>query len=109
MSDTSWLVNLTDNKLMVFIGVLLVLSIIMFIISFSFMSSYAGHADEWNIIKDQISKIFMYTGIGMGFLMLALFLFIMQDPTYTMRITLILSTIAVGLSFSSLSVAVISR
>lgn len=108
-NSSDLLSNITNNKLTFSVGLLLIIAIIMFIVSFSYMAKFAGHADDWNVIKEQISQIFMYTGIGISFLMLALFLFIIQDPTYTMRITLILSTIAVGLSFSSLAVAVISR
>ena len=73
------------------------------------MSTFAGHKDDWNEIKKQVSQTFTYTGIGTFLLLLALCIFVIQDPTYTMIITLILSTIALGLSFSSLALAVITR
>ena len=83
--ESNWIVNLKSNKSTIVVGTLLVIAIIMFIVAFT------------------------YTGIGTFLLLLALCIFVIQDPAYTMIITLILSTIALGLSFSSLALAVITR
>ena len=104
--DAGGFLSNTHQKIMIF---LLIVSIVMFIVSFSMLSKYAGHEDKWNVIQEQVTKTFIFTWIGTFFLMMGLILFIIQDPVYSMPVALILSTIAIGLSFSSLSVSVISR
>ena len=89
--ESNWIVNLKSNKSTIVVGTLLVIAIIMFIVAFTYMSTFAGHKDDWNEIQKQVSQTFTYTGIGTFLLLLALCIFVIQDPTYTMIITLILS------------------
>lgn len=85
------------------------ISIGMFIGSFVSMSKFIGSKDDWNVIQPQITKIWILTIIGTIGLTIASLLYFIQDPARTIYYILGLCCISLGLSFSALAVAAISR
>jgi hypothetical protein len=86
-----------------------IIAISMFIASFVTMSNFIGSKDDWNIIKPQITKIIGYTLAGTVGLIIASFMYYIQDPQKTMYFILVLTCLSLGLSFSSLAISAISR
>lgn len=82
---------------------------IMYITSFSMLSKFAGSKDDWNEIKPQLSKIWIITLVSTVLLTLAALFYFIQDPSKAMYFMLIISCISLGLAYSALAVAVISR
>ena len=93
------------------IGVIIfgVISVGMFIGAFVSMSNFVGSKDDWNLIKPQITKIWILTLIGTFGLIIAALLYFIQDSARTIYFILVLSCLTLGLSFSSLAIAAISR
>lgn len=93
------------------IGVIIfgIVSVSMYIWSFVSMSNFVGSKDDWNLIKPQITKVMILTLIGTFGLSVATLLYYIQDPTKIMYFVLIITCLSLGLSFSSLAVAAISR
>jgi hypothetical protein len=86
-----------------------ILAIGLYIGSFVTMSNFIGSKDDWNIIKPQLSKIWGLTLGGTVALMIASFLYFVQDPTRMIYFILILTCVTLGLSFSAMAIAAISR
>lgn len=84
-------------------------SVSMFIWSFVSMSNFVGSKDDWNVIKPQITKIWILTLIGTFGLIVAALLYFIQDSARTIYFILVLSCVSLGLSFSALAVSSISR
>jgi|UniRef100_A0A6C0DZ32 hypothetical protein len=93
------------------IGVIIfsLVSVGMFIGAFVSMSNFVGSKDDWNLIKPQITKIWILTLIGTFGLIIAALLYFIQDSARTIYFILVLSCLTLGLSFSSLAIAAISR
>lgn len=93
------------------IGIVLfsLVSIGLFIGSFVSMSKFVGSKDDWNLIQPQITKILILTLIGTFGLIIAALLYFIQDSARTIYFILVLSCLTLGLSFSSLAIAAISR
>ena len=93
------------------IGVVIfgVISVGMFIGAFVSMSNFVGSKDDWNLIKPQITKIWILTLIGTFGLIIAALLYFIQDSARTIYFILVLSCLSLGLSFSSLAISAISR
>jgi hypothetical protein len=89
------------------IGVLFFVS--MFIASFVQMSNVVGSNDTWNQIQPQVTKIVIMTLIGITGFIVASLAFYIQDPSKAVYFTIVISSLAIGLSFIALSVAAISR
>jgi hypothetical protein len=85
------------------------ISVGMFIGSFVSMSSFIGSKDDWNVIQPQITKIWILTIIGTVGLTIASLLYFIQDSARTIYYILVLCCVSLGLSFSALAVAAISR
>jgi len=81
----------------------------LFISSFVQMSNFAGSKDDWNTIKPQVTKVWIYTIIATVFLVISAFLFFIQDQAKTMYFMLIVTCLSLGLSYSALAIATISR
>jgi predicted membrane channel-forming protein YqfA (hemolysin III family) len=82
---------------------------IFYIVSFVQTSKFVGSKDDWSLIQNQITKIWIYTLIGAVCLSIASLLYFIQDPNKTMYFLIVVSCLALGLSYSALAVAVISR
>jgi hypothetical protein len=91
------------------IAVFSVLAIGMFVGAFVSMSNFVGSKDDWNLIQPQITRILIFTLIGTFGLIVAALLYYVQDPAKSTYFVLIVCCLALGLSFSSLAVAAISR
>lgn len=91
------------------ITIFTVLSVSLFIAAFVKMSNFVGSKDDWNLIQPQIQLILILTLIGTFGLIIAALLYYIQDPDKTIYFILVICCISLGLSFSSLSVAAISR
>ena len=86
-----------------------VLAIGLFIGSFVSMSNFVGSKDDWNLIQPQITRILIFTIIGTFGLIVAALLYYIQDPAKSIYFILIVCCVSLGLSFSSLAIAAISR
>jgi len=84
-------------------------SVGLFIGAFVSMSNFVGSKDDWNLIKPQITKIWILTLIGTFGLIVATLLYFIQDSERTIYFILVLSCLTFGLSFSSLAISAISR
>jgi len=86
-----------------------IVSIGMFLGAFVSMSNFVGSKDDWNLIKPQITKIWILTLIGTATLIIASLLYFIQDSDKTIYYILALTCVSLGLSFSSLAISAISR
>ena len=84
-------------------------SIGLFIGSFVSISQFVGSKDDWNVIQPQITKVLILTLVGAFGLMVASFLYYIQDPAKTIYFILILCCLSLGLSYAALAIAAISR
>jgi hypothetical protein len=93
------------------IGIIIasVISLGMFIGSFVSASQFLGSKDDWNTIKPQITKIWILTLVGTFGFMIAALLFFIQDSAKAMYFMVVISCLSLGLSYSALAVAAISR
>ncbi len=81
----------------------------LFIGSFVSMSQFLGSKDDWNLIQPQITKVLILTLIGTMGLIIASILYYVQDPARTMYFVLVVCCLSLGLSYSALAIAAISR
>lgn len=81
----------------------------MFIGSFVSTSKFLGTKDDWNLIKPQVTKIWILTLVGTFGFMIASLLFFVQDSAKAMYFILVVTCLSLGLSYSALAVAAISR
>jgi hypothetical protein len=86
-----------------------VIAVGLYIASFVTVSNFVGSKDDWNIIKPQITKIWGLTLGGTVALMIASFLYFVQDPSRMIYFILVLTCLTLGLSFSAMAIAAISR
>ena len=86
-----------------------IVSIGLFIGSFVSMSQFVGSKDDWNVIQPQITKVLILTLVGAFGLMVASFLYYIQDPAKTIYFILILCCLSLGLSYAALAISAISR
>jgi hypothetical protein len=91
------------------IAIFSLLAVGMFIGSFVSMSKFVGSKDDWNLIQPQITRILIFTIIGTFGLIVAALLYYIQDPAKSIYFILIVCCVSLGLSFSSLAIAAISR
>lgn len=73
------------------------------------MSQFAGSKDDWNLIQPQITKVLILTLIGTVLLTVAALLYFVQDSARAIYFILVMVCLSLGLSFSALAVAAISR
>lgn len=86
-----------------------IVSVGLFIGSFVSMSQFLGSKDDWNLIQPQVTKVLILTLIGTMGLMIASILYYVQDPARTMYFVLVVCCLSLGLSYSALAIAAISR
>jgi len=73
------------------------------------MSQFVGSKDDWNVIKPQITKVLILTLIGTVGLIIASLLYFIQDSAKTIYFILVLCCLSLGMSYSALAIAAISR
>jgi CHASE1-domain containing sensor protein len=101
--------KVTSNKYTLLLSAGVILFVSMFITAFVQMSSVVGSQDSWNQIQPQITKIVILVMFGICGFIAASLAFYVQDPSKAVYFTIIVSGLAIGLSFIALSVAAISR
>ena len=91
------------------IGIFTVTAVSLFVAAFVKMSNFVGSKDDWNLIQPQIQLILILTLIGTFGLIIAALLYYIQDASKTIYFILVVTCLSLGLSFSSLAIAAISR
>jgi hypothetical protein len=86
-----------------------VTSIILFISSFVMFSKYVGSKRDWNYVQNYIQSILVCTIIGTIAFTIAVMFYFIQDASKAIYFVLILSCISLGLSYSALTIAAISK
>ena len=86
-----------------------IIAVIMYVTSFVLLSKFAGSKDDWILLKPQLTQIWIVTLIGTFFLSVAALFYFIQDPSKAMYFMLIISCLSLGLAYSALAVATISR
>jgi hypothetical protein len=81
----------------------------LFITSIVMASQFVGSKDNWNDIQPQIVKVWIFSLIGKLFLCIASYMYFIQNPAHTLMFTLILTCISLGLAYSAVAIAVITR
>lgn len=84
-------------------------SMSLFITAFVRMSQYLGSKDDWNDLKPKVLEVSLYTIFGTIAFGIASIMFMIQTPSKAVYFAIIISVIALGLAFASLTVASISR
>ena len=79
-----------------------------FIASFGVAASYVNNTDTKQEVTSQIVKILVLTIVGTILFSLAVFIIYSKDSKYTHIPLVLLSTLAVGLSYAALCIASIS-
>ncbi len=98
--------NVTSNWKIIVSGLIFVS---FYIASFVTMSNVVGSKDSWNQIKSQYTKINIFVLLGTLAFIIATLMFFQQDPQKAVYFMMVVTGVALGLSFMSLSVAAISR
>ena len=84
-------------------------SIILLISAVVTMSQFAGSKDDWNLIQPQIVKVLILTLIGTACLTISALLYFTQDSARAIYFILVMVCVSLGLSFSAVAIAAISR
>lgn len=85
-----------------------VIAVSLFIATFTFTASNVNNNDNKRTVTPQIQKILASTIIGTVMFSIAIFIFYNKDKESTHIPLLLLSTLAVGLSYAALCIAAIS-
>lgn len=85
-----------------------VIAVSLFIATFTFTASNVNNNDNKRTVTPQIQKILASTIIGTVMFSIAIFIFYNKDKGNTHIPLLLLSTLAVGLSYAALCIAAIS-
>jgi hypothetical protein len=83
-------------------------AIVLFIRSTITTSDLIGDTENWRAIKPQITRIWWNTGIGSVILFIGIFAYVLQYQGAALVFILIISCIALALSFAAISMAAIS-
>jgi hypothetical protein len=73
------------------------------------MSQFVGSKDDWNLIQPQIGNILTLTLIGTACLTVSALLYFTQDSARAIYFILVMVCVSLGLSFSAVAIAAISR
>ena len=92
----------------IFIIVLGIGAIALFIYSTTTTSQLIGNTENWRAIKPQVTQIWWSTGVGSVILFIGMFMYALQNETYSIVFILLISCIALALSFAAISMAAIS-
>jgi hypothetical protein len=101
--------KIMTNKMSVLTIISGLVFVSLFIAAFVEMQSFVGSKDDWNQLKPQLTKITILVTLGMIAFAIASVIYFTQNPAKSIYFTIVISTIALGLAFMSLSVAAISR
>lgn len=108
-SSNSFGAKVMSNKMMILTIISGLVFVSLFVAAFIEMQSFVGSKDDWNQLKPQLTKITILVTLGMIAFAIASVIYFTQNPAKSIYFTIVVSTIALGLAFMSLSVAAISR
>jgi hypothetical protein len=77
--------------------------------SFYNFANFVGSKDDWNTLKPQVLWVMGQTAIGIIFLSIASLIYFTQNSEKAVYFILVVSCIALGLSYAALAIASISR
>ena len=83
-------------------------AIVLFIRSTIATSDLIGDTENWRAIKPQITRIWWSTGVGSVILFIGMFAYALQYEKAAVVFILMISCIALALSFAAISMAAIS-
>jgi hypothetical protein len=81
----------------------------LFIASFVSTTGFLGSKDDWNLIQPQITKVLILTLIGTAALGLAVIMYFIQDPANVMYFIILISILSLGLSYTAVAIAAITK
>jgi hypothetical protein len=84
-------------------------SIGLYIWSLVSTTSFLGSKDDWNSIKPQVTKVLILTLIGTFLFGIAALIYFIGNPVSAVYFAVIISSLSLGIAYSSLAVAAISR
>ena len=88
---------------------LCILGIILYIAVLIVTSNYASSPEGWAKIKDDVRSMWIMCIFGMIFFIIAAFLLYSQYPENAVYISLLVSCVALGLSFNALAISAIRK
>ena len=91
------------------IGISGLVAISLLITAVSLMAQFVGSKDDWNLIQPQIGNILILTLIGTACLTVSALLYFTQDSARAIYFILVMVCVSLGLSFSAVAIAAISR
>jgi hypothetical protein len=83
-------------------------SIVLFIRSTVATSDLIGGTENWRAIKPQIKRIWWQTAVGTVILFIGMFAYVLQYEQASVVFILLISCIALALSFAAISMSAIS-
>ena len=87
----------------------IVLFISFFITAFVRISSFAGNREDWNDLKPKLTEVLIYVLVATMAFVVAALLYFTQDPQKAIFFSIIVSSLSLGLAFSGLVIACITR
>ena len=100
LSNLSWY----DYTALSAIGI----SLVAFIVSFSFLISFLGSSDRYKEIQTQVYKVLIPVLIGVVLLLVGSIMYAVSSPSI-MYILTIVSFLSLGFSYSAIAISVISK
>lgn len=86
-----------------------ILFICFFIVAFVRISKFAGNREDWNDLKPQLTEVLIYVLTATFAFAIAAMLYFIQDPQKAIYFSIIVSSLSLGLAFSGLVIACITR
>jgi len=97
--------NAIGSMLIIGLGIA---SIVLFIRSTISTSDLIGNTENWRAIKPQIKRIWWQTAVGATILFIGMFAYVLQYEKASVVFILLISCIALALSFAAVSMSAIS-
>jgi len=97
--------NAIGSMLIIGLGIA---SIVLFIRSTMATSDLIGDTENWRAIKPQIKRIWWQTAVGAAILFIGMFAYVLQYEKASVVFILLISCIALALSFAAISMSAIS-
>jgi len=89
--------------------VLCILGIGLYIAILVITSNYASSSEDWVTIKDNLKSMWLMCLFGMIFFIIAAFFLYSQYPENAVYISLLVSCVALGISFNALAISAIRK
>lgn len=90
-------------------GIFGIVSFSLFITAFVRMSQFLGSKDDWNELKPKVTEIIIYIIVGMVAFTITSIAYFVQNETSSIYFAIVMSCVAISLSFGAMAIAAISR